>query len=220
MLDPRRARVLLTIGLFSATATQACLPSSNKKAQTESKAPAVTIESFPAAEYGKADFDFLDVLPATIGESRIERAWRISAAGVDTSIGQYDWPGVTAEVLLTCHRPISKVEPDCDSGLPIKLYFEKIPACGTENDGPDGEGPMIDWPGCFLGINKAGVRTKRRFERLKAGAAAAAPWTLVVTAAAKQIPKAALMANRKAGLVEASRRGHPDMTNLRGQLDP
>lgn len=162
----------------------------------------------------KETLDPLDVLPSKPGELRVSKAWRVTASGVDLVEGIYDWPGTGATVRFGCSFPPSD-KPDCDGSLPIRKKIADVATCASSNDDRDSQtGPMIVWPSCSIQVREYGVSIPRRFERLKAAAAQAIPWTQKVVgyyngAASMNV----LFRNRDEGLLEATRRGNV-MKNL------
>lgn len=166
----------------------------------------------------KQELDPLDVLPSKVGEMQIKSAWRVSTAGVDLVNGVYEWEGTGATATLSCSFPPTD-KPPCDKSVPVRMKFGKVSACGSSKD-EDGTGPLILWRSCLLQIS-AGVDTPKKFERLKAAVAEAVPWTEKIFAStAANVDMYAVLHNRGAGLLAASRRGNvANNLNISHQLD-
>lgn len=180
-------------------------------------------EATSPVSYGKATFDPLDAVPARIGDLRISAAWRVSASGVDEIFAIYRWEDTPASVSLFCSFP-PHGDADCDASTPIRFRIGKVKACGAARDeagsGPGRGGPFIDWETCSLRIDKSGQRVPRGFDRLKAAAADAVPWTHdLITNDHSNVDMAAIMGNRMRGLLAASRVGNSELPTLRNQLD-
>ena len=184
-----------------------------------SPAPTETTQPPALVPTSKNALDPLDVLPSKAGELQIKRAWRVSAAGVDSVTGQYEWEGTGATVTLSCSFPSSD-KPPCDKSVPTRMKFGKVPACGSSKD-EDGTGPLIAWRSCMLQIDGAGLEIPKRFERLKAAAAEAVSWTEKIFASTlANVDMYAVLQNRGAGLLAATRAGNvQNNLNISHQLD-
>lgn len=182
--------------LFIVTAVVGC---------TTSSTPGPTPSTAPVPS-SKQEMDPLDVLPSKAGEMQIKNAWRVSTAGVDLVNGVYEWEGTGTTATMTCSFPPTD-KPDCDRSVPTRMKFGKIAACGSSKDA-EGTGPLILWRSCSLQIG-AGVETPKKFERLKAAVADAVPWTEKIFASTPaNVDMDAILKNRGAGLLDASRRGN------------
>ena len=184
-----------------------------------SPAPPESTQAPALVPTSKNALDPLDVLPSKAGELQIKSAWRNSASGVDLVNGQYEWEGTGATVTLSCSFPPSDKAP-CDQSVPTRMKFGKVPACGSSKD-EDGTGPLIMWRSCTLQIRDAGVDVPKRFDRLKAAAAEAVPWTEKIFASTlATVDMYAILKNRGAGLLAATRVGNvQNNLNISHQLD-
>lgn len=168
----------------------------------------------------KAALDVLDILPSRPGELAIRTAWRIS----NEAVGVYDWPSAGTDVQLTCALP-PPYDSQCDESAPLHLKFGDVSACAAARDEPGQgsgrTGPMIIWRTCFLSVAKAGTEAPRHFKQMKAAAAAAIAWSERVIAFSSRAPDMdAVMKNRAAGLLAATRVGNVQRNlNISHQLD-
>jgi hypothetical protein len=199
----------LGIACFCPFVIAACSESAPPPQHTNAESPRTQAPAPPPPA-----FDALDVLPASAGGLRIYAAWRLAPSGGSTVVmGLYRWgDGVGPEAHLTCNVPPSPAE--CDSSVPIRLKFGPAQACGADTTAEPGEGPMIMWNGCDLRLGSGG---RKEFNRLRAAAAVAIPWTR--KALASNLSPAEVKANREGGLLQATRTGNPQLPSLSHQLE-
>jgi hypothetical protein len=213
-IDRSSGIAALAVGLVVAVGGVAvCVSSVSDKAQTSSHVPLVSQEVTTTP-------DPLDVLPAKMGDLDIRSAWRVTAGPTNYVTGVYSWPEGTAETRLNCTIP-HEDSADCDAGFPLHFRLAGIKACGSAQDDKSSQtGPIVMWPGCTLQVLRAHQQIPHRFERMKAAATAAIPWTQKMrTASDYDLSLSDIRRNRDAGLLAATRRGNEQDPALSNQLE-